>query len=283
MHPKLKRFIATAGDLPTVPAVAANIMRLVENPETSADDLRKVIDQDPGVAVRILKVANSSLYGFSRKIETLNHAITLLGFRTVRNLVMAASLRKTFKQFGLPEKLLLDHSTLCGAVAMRLSKEVSCAVDSEEAFTAGLLHDLGKIALNNSSRKEYTKVVARTYNEGVSFREAEMDEFGFDHAELGACVAEKWRLPKRLEYAIRYHHDPESTEKLDSEDRNLVALTTISTACCTRLGVGRRNPVEELEVSVLPAWAMLGLGDDDEERILLIAEEQVKQAAQLVS
>lgn len=283
MHPKLKRYIQTVGDLPSIPELASTVMGMVENPDTSADDLRKVIDKDPAIAVRILKVANSSLYGFSRKIETLGHSIALLGFRTVRNLVMAASLRRAFKHFGLSEKLLWEHSTLCGAVSMRLAKTVPNAVDPEEAFTAGLLHDLGKIAMNNSSRDEYSKVIQRVYNDGVSFCEAEMDEFGFDHAELGACVAEKWRLPKRLEFAIRYHHDPAATAKLDASDRYLTALTTVTTACCTRLGVGRRNPVTELDVKALPAWEMLGLGDDDEESTLLVVEETLRAAGDLVS
>ena len=243
MHPKLKRYISTIGDLPSVPALASEVMKLVENQNTTAEELRHVIDQDPAVAARILKVANSSLYGFSRAIETLSHAIALLGFRTVRNLVMAASLRQTFKHFGLTEKLLWEHATLAGIVALRLASHPKIAHDPEEAFTAGLLHDLGKIAFNNSSREQYGRVVARVYNDGLSFVAAEREEFGFDHAELGACVADKWRLAESLVTAIRDHHSPEALEKLEGKQRRLTALTTVTTASCTRLGVGRRAPV----------------------------------------
>jgi putative nucleotidyltransferase with HDIG domain len=283
MHPKLKRYIDTVGDLPSVPALASSIMRLVEDPNTSSADLREVIDRDPAVAARILKVANSSLYGFSRSIETLSHAITLLGFRSVRNLVMAASLRQTFKHFGLTEKLIWEHSTLAGALAMRLAGLPSISHDREEAFTAGLLHDLGKIAFNNSSREAYTKVVGQVYNEGIPFVEAERLEFGFDHAELGACVATKWRLPERLVFAIRYHHDPAAMEKLAEPERRLTALTSVTTACCTRLGAGRRQPIEDLDVTQLPAWRALGLTDEDSDTVLAIAEEQLRQAADLIS
>ena len=206
MNSRIKRYIAMVGDLPSVPAVASAVLQVAGDPASSADDLRQVIDRDPALSARILKVSNSSLYSFSRKIETVQHSIALLGFRTVTNIVMAASLREVFTHFGLAEKQLWEHSTLAGTVAARLTEHAAIDVDREEAFTAGLLHDLGKIALNNTSRKKYTNVLAKVYNEGVSFTSAELEEFGFDHAELGACVAAKWKLSSSLENAIRYHH-----------------------------------------------------------------------------
>jgi putative nucleotidyltransferase with HDIG domain len=164
------------------------------------------------------------------------------------------------------------------ARAMGLGKE-----ETERVGYAGLLHDLGKIAFNNSSREQYGKVVARVYNEGLSFVAAEREEFGFDHAELGACVADKWRLAESLVTAIRYHHSPEALEKLEGKQRRLTALTTVTTASCTRLGVGRRAPVEALVLHALPAWAALGLGEDDEDEILGLVEAQIRQAGELVS
>lgn len=278
MNSRIKRYIAMVGDLPSVPAVASAVMKVAGDQSSSAEDLRRVIDRDPALSARILKVANSSLYSFSRKIETVQHAIALLGFRTVTNIVLAASLREVFAHFGLAEKQLWEHSTLTGTVAARLTGYSSIDVDRDEAFTAGLLHDLGKIALNNTSRKKYTKVLGRVYNDGVTFVEAEMEEFGFDHAELGACVVAKWKLSTRLENAIRYHHDPSALDQLSLEDRRLTALTSVATACCTRLGVGRRAPVEALMLGELWSWRELGLGEEDVDPILEIATEEVKQS-----
>ena len=263
MNTRIKKYTAVLGDLPSVPAVASSMLRVAGDANSSADDLRAVIDRDPAISARILKVANSSLYSFSRKIETVQHAIALLGFRTITNIVLAASLREVFTHFGLAEKQLWEHSTLTGTVAARLTTHGTIDVDREEAFTAGLLHDLGKIALNNTSRKKYMNVFAKVYNEGATFVEAEIEEFGFDHAELGACVVAKWKLPHSLENAIRYHHDPGALHELSPEDRNLTALTSVATACCTRLGVGRRAPIEDLDVGALWSWAELGLGDAD--------------------
>lgn len=278
MNPRLKRYIAAVGDLPSVPPVASAVMRVVSDQNASAEDLRRVLERDPSLAARILKVANSSLYSFSRRIETLQHAVALLGFRTVSNTVLAASLRDVFKYFGLAEKLLWEHSTLAGAAASRLAMHCDLGVDRELAFTAGLLHDLGKIAFNNASREEYTRVIARVYNEATSFTEAERAEFGFDHAELGACVVAKWKLGKGLETAIRYHHDPDALEVLPPAERQLTALTAVTTACCTRLGVGRRVPVESLDIAALPASRVLAFSAEDVEDILSLVSEELKRA-----
>ena len=277
MEPRVQQFVNRIGDLPSVPAIAATVIALVEDPNASAEDLRAVIERDPALAARILKVANSSLFGFSRRIETLRHAIALLGFRTVKNLVLGASMKEVFKRFGLTERLLWEHATRAGAVAARLSEHPGVDVDREEAFTVGLLHDLGKIALNNAAPEEYSRVVARVYNDGVGFVVAEREIFGFDHAELGALVAEKWRLPPRLETAIRLHHTPEALDTLPLEDRRLTALATVTTCICTRIGVGRREPIQALDPRSHPAWAALGLGDDDLEGVLEMATLVVKE------
>ncbi len=274
----LKRYIAIVGDLPSIPVIANQVMQAVGDPNASAEDLRRIIERDPALALRLLKVANSSLYSFRREVETLQHAITLLGFKTVLNLVMAASLRDVFKNFGLPEKLLWEHATIAGAIAGMLSSFGPIEVERESAFTAALLHDLGKVALSNTSRPKYNKVIMRTYNEGIAFVDAERDEFGFHHAELGAHVAEKWHLSRRLVRAIRHHHDPpEVYANLPEDESRLIALTSVVTRCCTRLGVGRRGPIEDVEVAELPAWGVLGLTDDDLEPVLTAVGEEAKQ------
>lgn len=279
MSDRLKPFLAVVGDLPGIPIVASKVMVAAADPATGADDLREIIECDPALAARILKVANSSLYSFSRSIETLRHAIALLGFRTVENMVMAASLKDTFKNFGLSERLLWEHATLSGAVAARLSSYGPIDVDRESAFTAGLLHDLGKVALANTARERYQAVIARTYNDGVAFHEAEREEFGFDHAELGALVAEKWKLPEALVLAIRHHHDePDAYPPGAVEQGRLIALTSVVTLGCTRLGFGRRGPIDEIDVSACPAWSFLGLGTSDLEPVLDRISDEAKNA-----
>ncbi len=282
MNATLKKFLDKTGDLPAVPSVAAEVMERVESPDTSVEDIKNIIERDPGIAARVLKVANSSLYGFSREIETLSHAITLLGFRTVRTLVMAMSMNQAFKHFGLAEKLLWEHSVMAGAVGGGIATYGGVGLQPDEGFTVGILHDVGKIALSNACHDEYGKVIARVYNEGISFVEAEREAFGFDHAEIGACIAEKWKLPHILEVAIGCHHSPEKLSELSPEEAKLTALATVSTACCTRFGVGRRGPVNDLDPTALPAWGVLGLKPEDGEPVLELAAERIEQASEVV-
>lgn len=279
MDSELKRAVAVVGELPAIPAIASKVMTIANDSNASAEDLRKIIEQDPTLAARVLKVANSSLYGFGRQIETLRHAVTLLGFRTVECLVMAASLRDTFKHFGLAEKLMWEHATYTGVVAGKLATYGKIRVERESAFTAGLLHDLGKIALSNVFRDRYQKVVARTYNEAIAAIEAEREEFGFDHAVLGALVAEKWNLPATLVNAIRFHHhDPADYPKDAPASHRLIALTAVATRACTRLGLGRRAPVEAIDLGALPAWPVLDLSPEDVLPVLELVSAEAQAA-----
>lgn len=279
MNPELERAIAVVGDLPSIPSIANEVMAMASDPGSSAEDICRILERDPALSARILKVANSSLYSFSREVETLQHAVTLLGFRSVSSMVLAASLRDVFQNFGLAEKLLWEHSTLAGAVAARLCSYGAIDMPREPAFTACLLHDLGKIALCNMRREEYQSVIVRTYNEGISYVDAEREAFGFDHAELGGLVAEKWKLSPRLVLAIRCHHqDPSEYAHRAEEDRRLIALTSVVTRCCTRLGVGRRAPVDAVRVTDLPAWWALGLSADDRDPVLSLVSQEAKAA-----
>ena len=279
MKGEIELALAAVGEIPPMPQIASKVTAAVSDPTISADDLRQIIERDPTLAARLLRIANSSLYGFRREVETLRHAITLLGFRTIESVVMAASLREVFANFGLGEKLLWEHATLCGVVSAKLASYGPIDVEREPAFTAGLLHDLGKISMSNVFRDRYAKVMSRIYTEGVSYLEAERDEFGFDHAVLGAQIAEFWNLPNALVTAIRRHHDlPESYVDLDPALYRLVALTSVATRVCTRLGFGRRGPVEAIELSAHPSWAALGLGEEDVDPIIEITTEEAKLA-----
>ena len=279
MDDKLKRAVSIVGDLPSIPSIASDIMKAVADKSTSADDLRIILEQDPALASRVLKVANSSLYAFRREVETLRHAIALLGFRTVEALVMAASLRDVFANFGLSEKLLWEHSTMASVVAGRLASYGAIDLERDQAFTAGLLHDLGKIALSNVFRERYHKIILRTYNEGVAFKDAEEEEFGFDHAALGAQVAMKWGLPTVLVAAIRHHHDhPDDYPAGAPEQRRLIALTAVVTRACTKLGLGRRGAAESIALDEIPAWQELGLSAEDVDPVLELVADEAKNA-----
>lgn len=281
---KLDRYLQVCeGDLPTMPSIAGQVVQAVDSPDASIDDIRSLIEQDAAIAARILKISNSALYGFPSEIQSLSHAISLLGTMTVRNLVLAASMKETYKRFGLMEKLLWQHSSLSGPTAAMLAGYRGVMVDPEVAFTAGLMHHVGKTALANSHRAEYERVMMTVYNEGRSFTEVENEVFGFSHAELGAAVVQQWGLPDSLVLTIQHHHSPEKLAELDDDVARLCALIAVTSMCLSKLGVGRSRPIEDLDLATHPAWVFLDLTENDVEPILSACSERVKDSQDLAA
>lgn len=274
---------ACEGDLPTMPAVAAQVVQAVDHPDASIDDIRSLIERDAAIAARILKISNSALYGFPSEIQSLSHAISLLGTMTVRNLVLAASMKDTYKRFGLLEKLLWQHSSLAGPTASMLAQYRGIGVDPDIAFTAGLMHHVGKTALANSHHEQYERVMSTVYNEGRSFIEVENQVFGFNHAELGAAVIRQWGLPESLALTIENHHTPGALAELDEPTARLTALTAITSLTLSKLGVGRSQPIEGLDLAAMPAWVYLDLGPHDVEPLLTAVADRVKESQAVIS
>jgi putative nucleotidyltransferase with HDIG domain len=280
-NPKLEAYLdETSQDLPTVPKVAAGVIEAIDDPGSSVEDIRALIEQDPALAARVMKVSNSSLYSFAAEIRSLEQALSLLGSRTVRNLVMAVAMRETYQKFGAIEQLLWAHAAAAGPVCAELARRVG-GIDPDEAFTVGLLHDVGKAALANSHRDEYEAVFQRVRESNLRFADAEREVFGFDHAELGAHVALRWELPGSLVTVIRHHHDADSLATLPSAEGRMTALVSVTTACLTRLGSGRPAAIAALDPSAMPAWQHLGLAAADVKPLLETCAERIEAAAAL--
>ncbi|MEM7410905.1 MAG: HDOD domain-containing protein [Myxococcota bacterium] len=270
-----------SGDLPTIPKIASEVIEAIEDPEATLDDVRVLIEQDAALSARVLKVSNSSLYSFATEIRGLEQALSLLGSRTVKNLIMASAMRAAYAEFGTMEQLLWTHSAAAGPVCSALAKQVG-GVDQDEAFTAGLLHDIGKAALANSHREEYESVVTRVREENARFSVAEREQFGFDHTELGAEVARRWELPESLVAVIAHHHDPEPPDAPAAVVR-LTALVSVTTACLSRLGSGRHTPIEALDPTQIWGWEALALDPAQLDDILAMCEERIEASQSLCS
>ena len=195
MNKDLERLIMSAGDLPTIPVVATRVMQLMQEENATADDLARVVASDPAVAARVLKISNSSFYGCQRQIQTLPHAVMMLGVVTLKSVVVAASAKQVYHPFGLTEKLLWEHSFGAGLAARIIASETR-VVNPDEAFLGGLFHDLGKQIMNFIDKERFQEAIQRCYNEGASFEDAEQQLFPYTHEEAGALVIRKWNFPK---------------------------------------------------------------------------------------
>jgi HD-like signal output (HDOD) protein len=201
-------------DLPPLPAVITRIMQTVNNPDTSAEDLNKLISMDPGLASKVLRIVNSSYYGFPKRISTVTHAVVILGFNTVRNLVLGVSafglLGQKSMPYGLNRVKFWEHSIATavagGVVARTRLPKLRSAPD--DAFIGGLLHDLGALFLDSYFPVQFAVAMAFAARENKTLLEAETMVLGLDHVMVGRRIAEFWNFPPHLVAMMGSHNAP---------------------------------------------------------------------------
>lgn len=267
MNKELETAIMTAADLPTIPVVAIKVMQLIESETATAEELAKIVASDPAVAARVLKISNSSFYGCQRQIQTLSSAIVILGFSTLRSLVVAASVKQVYRPYGLTEKMLWEHSFAAGLAAKMIAADTR-ATNEEEAFLAGLFHDIGKIIMNTLDRKKFQEVMQHCYNEGISFEEAERSVYPFGHDEVGSYVIKKWNFPEMLIGSTMQHHRLQFSETDDPALVRLTAVTALADLFCHKLGIGFRSPDESIDLAASVPAQMLKLPPQRVERLV---------------
>ncbi len=261
MSKDLEQIIMTAGDLPTIPVVATKVMQLMEDENSTADDLARVVASDPAVAARVLKISNSSFYGAQRQIQTLPHAIMMLGFVTLKSVVVTASVKQVYHPYGLTEKLLWEHSFGAGLAARLIAQELR-QINPDEAFLGGLFHDIGKQIMNFLDKDKFQEVMQLCYNEGMPFSQAEQMLFHYTHEEAGALVIKKWNFPEHLIKAVQAHHSLDLGEDADPYLSNLSNVVSLSNLFCHRYGVGTLAAEENLDVAASRPATHLGLGEE---------------------
>ncbi len=230
----MARIVQTTGDLPTMPHVASLVMEKVSDPNTTAKQLHQLISQDQALAARVMRIANSPYYGCARNIKRLTDAIVIMGFNSIRSLVMASALHDFFKTFGLAEKLLWEHSLACGSIAKKIASTIRFT-KVEEAFLSGLMHDIGKVILNIKLPDKMLTIVQEVYNnQGVTFLQMEQKLFGFNHSHVGKLVVRKWNFAAEIEECIGFHHFPEKATILPI----LSYIIHLANGFCHKLEIG---------------------------------------------
>lgn len=233
----MESIIETVNDIPALPHVVVRIMQLTDDPNATAQDIHSVLNQDQAMTARVLRLANSAYYGYARRIATITDAVVLLGFTTIRSIVMAAAvselLNKRIEGYALEEGELWRHSQACAITARFLARRCKFA-QVDLAYTAGLLHDIGKVILNRYMKDAYHEVVELVSTQEMPFMQAEEQVLGCNHALIGARVAEKWSLPGHLVEAIQLHHYPD----LAQTNEKLTAIVHIADAICLSMGIG---------------------------------------------
>ncbi len=233
----LENIVTQVDELPALPQIVTRVMELTEDPDSTAFDIQAVLNQDQAMTAQVLRLANSVYYGYSRRIATVTDAIILIGFNAVRSIVLAASvskiLKKELKGYAMDEGELWKHSQCSAVFARILAKKIRFR-SVELAYTAALLHDIGKLILNSFMCDMYQQVIDIVAEEKIPFNEVEDNIFGYNHAILGGKVAEKWKLPVDLTEAITCHHEPGKAEI----NPQLTAIVHVADAATMQMGLG---------------------------------------------
>jgi len=233
----LKEIISRIEDVPALPHTVIKIIQLTEDINSTVHDIERAALADQSLTTKILRLANSAYYGYPRRISTISEATVLLGFQTVRSIAFNASvsniLDKELPGYALEKKALLRQSQSCAMLSRHIAKKVKFP-KAENVFVAGLLRDIGKVILNYYLTEQYQEIIQSVNSGNVSFLEAEAAILGFNHAQVGAKIAEKWNLPQELVEAIAYHHSPEGA----TVNPQMTAIVHVADAIVMMMGIG---------------------------------------------
>ena len=250
-------------EIPTLPSVLMQVNNVLSGNSQTIEAVSGIIEKDPALTAKILKLANSSYYGLSYRVDTLKKAITVLGFNTIRNLAFTVSVFNIFnKESGtsLDLKGLWYHSLGCAIASKALLKKMDPLLQ-EKAFMGGILHDIGKVIICQNLPGEMKKIL-QVMRTNKSVRQSALEEklLGFNHAEIGSYIAEKWHFPRELVLAINLHHSPLTVSEMNEkkEVEILVSGAYVGNQISKALALGKSSDI--IVTDIVPStWDLLNI------------------------
>lgn len=233
----LKYIVDKVDDIQSLPTIITRIIAMADDPQSTIHHMEDLILRDQALTTKILRLANTTHYGYARRISTISEATVLLGFQAIKGIALASMVKpiltEELKGYLLAKDILWTQSQTCAITSRFIAKKVKYT-NPEEAYIAGLLRDIGKTILNEHMEKEFIEILEKVKEEKISFLDGEREVLGFDHAEIGEKVASKWGLPPNLVEAIGYHHTPD----LSTLNPILVSIVHIADAITMMMGIG---------------------------------------------
>lgn len=277
----LARLFERLGELSSLPGAASRVLQVASDETAGAVELLEVVEGDPSLALRIMRTVNSSYYGLKNTVADLRSAISLLGFREVRNLALTVYVSRLFEQPGVyrmfDREKLWNHMVAVGTTARMVSKSCNKAVP-DEAYLAGLLHDVGMILIDQFMRRHFVKVLDLVA-EGKDTMTAEREVLSFDHVALGAFIARRSHFPEEVVDSIAYHHHAHEYEGPNTE---LVYVVAVANYLASREGVTSLG-IHKVEAPDARVFSTLGIHKDDLSEIWNRLTETLVAADQLVA
>ena len=276
----LKERVKSIEGLPSFPTTHAQILELANSEKTSSDEIAEKIELDPGLLATVFKLVNSSYYGFNKKIDSISLAVTLLGLEEIANLVMAAQVFEKLGDYeeggGLDLMAFWRHSVGTGFISRAIAKKLQA--ESDSAFLAGMLHDLGKIILDRYFSDYYASVFSIIQAEDKLIVEVEQDVLGVSHAEIGGVLAEEWKFAPTYLNSILCHHNVRQARRY----QRLVCIVSLANTMCRRLEFGSSgdNQKPDFEGASLERFS---LGEKGVQMLTEAAQEELENADSFLS
>lgn len=258
---KSEQALSGVYNLPAMSATMLEVSKLLDDPSTNTASLSKIIGKDQGLSTKILSIANSPLYGLTRKVSTIDFAILIIGYQDIKNIVVALTMVDSFKNKSdkyFDQNAFWMHSMLTGTACKRIAEDLGFRIGSE-AFVAGLLHDLGIPVMHKFLKKEFEAVVNEFLESDDLLTEIETRHLGMDHQEIGNYLTNKWSLPEHLSNSILYHHTPSVAPEKDV----LTSIVHLVDYMTQKLEVGGYYLDRGLEFDE-GSLEVLGIGSTDE-------------------
>jgi putative nucleotidyltransferase with HDIG domain len=273
-----KEILRAVKKLPTLSVSFSRVMAVADDPHADAARLEAVIRPDPSLTANLLRITNSAYYGCPRRVDTVRQAVTMLGTSKVVNAAVAAGFFAVIPEgipgYGMTSGTYWKHCAAVAVLAASICAETGMG-KADAAFTAGLLHDIGKLVTGAFLAKDAARVLRKLREDGVSLDEAEGQVLGMDHTQVGAEVAEAWNLPVAICQVVRWHHAPAAAPAGE------ILVDVVHAADCLAHAMGMGEDIGEMSRSVAPeAIARVGTGRRELERI---ASESLGQIEELMA
>ena len=275
MSVTIEEIIGQVDDLVSLPGVFIRINEMIESQESTAVEIAGVLSQDPGLTVRLLRIANSPFYGLSKEVDSVARAVTIIGTQRLRDLVLATCAVEAFE--GIPNELVTmddfwSHSLYCGLIAKHLAEQ-SGMKESDSLFIAGLLHDIGQLIMFRQFPEASLQVLLQELDQvdGPDMIVSEKEIIGFDHAHLGGAVIAHWHLPPIFVETISCHHEPEQATDYPKQ----TAIVHIANTLAVLAELKTLNIEETDAPPIHPgAWETIGLNTDVIQPVITAARQE---------
>lgn len=271
MHPKLERLIYKSEKMPTLPIVYSKVKEAVEDPDSSFEDIARIVGNDQGLSARLLRLANSAFYGYPSAVSSIPDALNVIGLQQFKDMTLSTCVMDMFQ--GIPPQLVnmrsfWSKSIACGLCARIMAIELREA-NTERFFLGGLMHKIGRLVIFREEPQKALEILQLSREREVHMQELEREIIGFDHCEIGGALLDFWNLPPNLSELVRYYTKP-VLAKISVQDVSLIHLADFISSAL-QLGSAGEHYIPEFSEA---AWGHSGL---KEGRLYYIVEELLRQ------